>query len=297
VVAAWQAGIGRVLCYTGEADGKHTGAIASWKDIGDYLTSLARWTAGQSGPLPDNILVTQEVRNGTNIVQLHLDPERKGEPFTGLPRVTTLRGVSGQKPVAQKAAMHWSSADTLTLETPLQGNETVLTTVEVPGQQPLMLSPVCLPYSPEFKPVQGDVGLMTLDHLARATGGKERVNLAGIWTELPKHPRMLPIGHWLVILAIMVLLLEILERRTGLLTQGGQLVWQATQRPTPRRGWRFWHRPSRTTEAIPTPQPAVAAPQTREPAQPAPAASGQPKAGMLDALHKARQRGRERTER
>jgi Mg-chelatase subunit ChlD len=297
VVAAWQAGIGRVLCYTGEADGKYTGAIAGWKEVGDYLTSLARWTAGQSGPLPDNILVTQEVRNGTNIVQLHLDPERKGEPFTGLPRVTTLRGVSGQKPVAQKAAMHWSSADTLTLETPLQGNETVLTTVEVPGQQPLMLSPVCLPYSPEFKPVQGDVGLMTLDHLARATGGKERVNLAGIWTELPKHPRMLPIGHWLVILAIMVLLLEILERRTGLLTQGGQLVWQATQRPTPRRGWRFWHRPSRTTEAIPTPQPAVAAPQTREPAQPAPAASGQPKAGMLDALHKARQRGRERTER
>ena len=56
VAAAWQAGSGRVLCYTGEADGKYAGAIAGWKEVGDYFTSLARWTAGQTGPLPGNML-------------------------------------------------------------------------------------------------------------------------------------------------------------------------------------------------------------------------------------------------
>ena len=66
----------------------------------------------------------------------------------------------------------------------------------------MALPPVCLPYSPEFKPPEGDRGLVTLDRLARSTGGKERVDLAGIWKDLPKHARMLPVGHWLLIAAM-----------------------------------------------------------------------------------------------
>jgi hypothetical protein len=113
VVAAWQAGAGRVLCYTGEVDGKYTGAIAQWKDVGDFYTSLTRWTTGSTGLLPDNMLVTQEVKNGVNVVQLHLDPDRKAEPFAGLPRVTNLHSLPGRKPEVQKITMHWTSADTL----------------------------------------------------------------------------------------------------------------------------------------------------------------------------------------
>jgi hypothetical protein len=37
LVAAWQAGVGRVLCYTGEADGKYTGPIANWPQAGEFL--------------------------------------------------------------------------------------------------------------------------------------------------------------------------------------------------------------------------------------------------------------------
>ncbi|MGH9802402.1 MAG: VWA domain-containing protein, partial [Blastocatellia bacterium] len=35
VVASWQAGSGRVMTYTGEADGDYTGAIAGWGSAGD----------------------------------------------------------------------------------------------------------------------------------------------------------------------------------------------------------------------------------------------------------------------
>ena len=49
VAAAWHAGAGRVVCYTGEADGKYAGAIANWERVGDYYTSLARWVAGAVG--------------------------------------------------------------------------------------------------------------------------------------------------------------------------------------------------------------------------------------------------------
>ncbi len=91
VVAAWRAGAGRVLCYTGEADGKYAGPIAGWKDVGAYYSSLARWTIGPSNRLPADMLLTQEVKNGLHQVQLHLDPERQGDPFAELPRVTLLR--------------------------------------------------------------------------------------------------------------------------------------------------------------------------------------------------------------
>jgi Mg-chelatase subunit ChlD len=291
LTAGWQAGLGRVLCYTGEADGQYTGDIARWKDFGDYLTSLARWTAGQAGPLGDGMVLTQEVKNGVSVIQLHLDPERKAEPFAGLPRVTTLRGAAGRRPEAQQVSMHWTGADTLTAEIPLHSSETSLATVEVPGQGPVRLAPVCLPYSPEFKPAEAGGGPAALARLARATGGKERVEVAGIWKDLPKHPRLIPIGHWLLLAAVAVLLLEVLERRTGMLSRGGKLVWDAEREVVAKGKRSLWKR-SRPAPAAASPQPA-ASPKVKEPV-PAPTAE---KGGMLDALRQARQRGRDRTER
>jgi hypothetical protein len=221
VIASWQAGLGRVLCYTGEADGTYAGAIAKWKDAGDLFTSLARWTAGETNTLPGNLLVTEELRNGVAVVQLHLDPERDGEPFNELPGLTILRGVAGSTPQAEKTALRWTSADTLEAEIPLRGNETTLATVEVAGAGRLTLSPVCLPYSAEFKPVEPDTGVLALEKLGKATGGHDRANLASVWKDLPRQPRMLDMTTWLLAMALSLLLLEVLERRTGMLSLRG----------------------------------------------------------------------------
>ena len=221
VIASWQAGLGRVLCYTGEADGAYAGAIAKWKDAGELFTSIARWTAGETNTLPGNLLVTEELRNGVAVVQLHLDPERDGEPFNELPRLTILRGVAGSTPQAEKTALRWTSADTLEAEIPLRGNETTLATVEVAGAGRLTLSPVCLPYSPEFKPVEPDSGVLALENLGKATGGHDRANLASVWKDLPRQPRMLDMTTWVLAMALSLLLLEVLERRTGMLSLRG----------------------------------------------------------------------------
>ncbi len=47
VVASWIAGNGRVLCFTGEADGKFSGEFAAWEQTGEFYATLARWTAGK----------------------------------------------------------------------------------------------------------------------------------------------------------------------------------------------------------------------------------------------------------
>jgi Mg-chelatase subunit ChlD len=304
VVAAWHAGSGRVLCYTGEADGKYAGPITGWPDVGHYFTSLVRWTAGQSGNLPRNMMVTQEVRNGVGLVQLHLDPERMGEAFTSLPRLSVLTARPGAAPQTRRSNLRWVRADTLAAEVPLAGTETSLATVEVPGFDPAALPPVCLPYSPEFQPAEGDRGLPALERMARATGGKERVDLAGIWAELPRHPRLIPVGPWLLAAAMIVLLLEVLERRTGLVSGRGHMMWEWVRAPVDRvrrrpakQGPVAASRPTPTippAQVTPAPQPVEQPPSAVAPA-PVPQAPAQ-QAGLVEALRQARQRTRGRAD-
>ena len=84
-----------------------------------------------------------------------------------------------------------------------------MATVTVSGNEPVALPPVCLPYSPEFQPVEKGRGLVTLAHLARASGGKERLELASVWKELPRHVRLVSLAPWLLSTALVLLLLEV----------------------------------------------------------------------------------------
>jgi hypothetical protein len=272
--------------------------MARWSRAGDYFTSLARWASGPSGPLPHNMLLTQEVREGINVVRLHLDPERRGEAFEGLPQATTLRARPGLVPAGSKAALRWSGADALTLEVPLEGDETALTTVEVPGYGPVALPPVCLPYSPEFKPAQGGRGLAALEKLGRATLGKERLDLASIWKDLPHKPRLVPVACWLLLAAVVLLLAEVLERRTGLLSRPRFLSLRGEREaaPAPKPIEAPVPVVRKAARRVPPAAPAEAPPvETVVPVAPEVKAE-EPATGMVEALRQARERARERTE-
>lgn len=283
VVAWWQAGLGRVVCFTGEADGKYAGELPSWRRAGDFYTSLTRWAAGLQGPLPGELLPRLAVRNGVVVVELHLDPDRKKEPFNGLPHAVLLRAEPGQEPLSERRALRWSGPDVLAVEVPLTGAETLLTTLEVPGFAPLTLSPVCLPYSPELRSDNSSSGATTLDQLARSTGGKERIELTGIWADLPRRPRWLALAPWLLALAVVVVLLEVLERRTGLLSRPGRLSVAGRTERQPRRAWfSGWGKPERTPVVVPPPSVEKPAPPPVE------------QTDMMDALQRARERTRAR---
>ena len=215
-VAAWETGVGRALVYTGEVDGKYTGALARWGDFGEFLSTLARWAAGRTEDLPGNMLLTQELEGGACVLRLNLDPERESTPFAELPTVTTLRGKPGETPEVVRSRMTWTSPDTLTLRVPLRGDETALSSVQVSSEIRAQLPPTCLPYSTEYRPVRADEGEELLERLAKATGGRHRVELSKIWAELPRSPQRFYLGPWLMIAALCLFLLEVLERRTGL---------------------------------------------------------------------------------
>jgi hypothetical protein len=215
VVASWNVGNGRVLCYLGEADGKYSGAVAKWQQAGEFYATLARWVAGKHEPLPDEMLLTQEIRDGVCFLQLHLDPERKDDPFSNLPRVKILHGLPGAAPAKETVSLAWKNADLLEAAIPIAGRETILNTVEISGQQPVTLPPVCLPYSPEFAPDQPGRGEAALAQIATTTGGKERVEIPKMWDELPVKSRYVELAPWLLVTAAILFLLEIFERRTS----------------------------------------------------------------------------------
>ena len=205
-----------MLCYTGEADGEHTGPIAGWPDVGALFTSLARWTAGSAGRLPNRMAVTQEVRRGVYRIRLHLDPRRERMPFDATPSVRVLEGTAAGRPTSSGLAMRWEDADTLACDLALDSRHTVLPTLDIPGQRPVTLAPACLPYSPEYRPTDSTEGRRTLEQLARATGGVERIELLAIWNDLPERPRNSRLAPWLATLAVTLLLVEVFARRVGL---------------------------------------------------------------------------------
>jgi Mg-chelatase subunit ChlD len=306
VVSSWNAGNGRVLCFAGEADGKFSGALAGWNQAGEFYATLARWTAGKRQPLPDDQLLTEEVRDGVCFVQLHLDPERKSDPFSALPRMKILRGVAGLPPNKQTVPLDWKNADLLEAAIPMNGRETVLNTVEIPGQQPVTLAPVCLPYSPEFAPEQPGRGAATLTQIAATSGGKERIEIPGTWSELQVKPRYIEIVPWLLIASVVLFLLEVFERRTGWVSQfitrkravATAVETEATEAPTvrePEPVFRRLVRKRKQKAAAPVPSVSV----RKETKAAAPAAPAQPASSdsNLDALRKARERADRRTKR
>ena len=296
VIASWHAGVGRVLAYTGEADGKFTGAIAKWDQVGNWYSSMARWAAGDQQKLPEQMLLTQEVRSGVCIIELHVDPSKELAPLTSPPKVTTLRATPGESPKAEHAIMHWVGPDTLALEVALTGSQTALSTVEIPGQRAITLAPVCLPYSPEYEPIATDTGQEALDRLAAVTGGVARATLPDIWKDVPHRPRFISLEPWLLIAAAVVLLLEVLQRRTGLLSGGPVGVLTAALKarrrqakqskataPQPDRGVAdATHAP--TSAQAPT-TPSSDPPKTNPSPPPTPAADD-----LMTAMRKARRR-------
>jgi Mg-chelatase subunit ChlD len=309
VVASWNAGNGRVLCYLGEADGKFSGDFAKWNQAGEFYATLARWVAGRHEPLPDEMLLTQEIRDGVCFVQLHLDPERKAEPFANLPRVKILHGLPGAAPAKETLSLQWKNADLLEAAIPVAGRETILNTVEISGQQPVTLPAACLPYSPEFAPDQPGRGAATLAQIATTTGGRERIEIPKIWGELPVKSRYVELAPWLLVLGTILFLLEILERRTGWVsrlfgrkTAGAKIETEEAEAPEAKPAQRTafpWlvRKPARTTTTPASAKNKTAAPVSITPAEPKPPREKPASTeSAIDSLRKARERAHRRTD-
>jgi hypothetical protein len=119
------------------------------------------------------------------------------------------------------------------------------------------------------------------------------LELAGVWKDLPHRPRLIELAPWLLMSAIALLLVEVLERHTGLVS-----VFSARALPllqARRRPKRAPIPQSGTTPA--KPGVTAASPQQIEEV-PAPNMAKQAEpAAIFSALQQAREKAKERTKR
>lgn len=248
IAAAWQVGLGRTAVYTGEADGAFAGPIARWERIGDLLSSLTRWAIGEPGELPEHLLATGRLERGTYIVDLDLDLAMAPGGLRERPVLHLLHEGPGGRTRTSRHVMRWVDADRLRVSVPLADDRPVLARLQVPGAGRHALAPVQRSYAPEFALPEHD-GAKTLAALARASGGRHRVDLAGTWGELPETPRYRPVAPWLLVAAACLLLLEVLERRAGT----GALARRLAPRLALLRSRRFLRLPRRRGRQAATP--------------------------------------------
>lgn len=285
IVAAWPAGVGRVAVFTGEADGAFTGPFGQWPDTPRLLGALGAWVAGAAEDLPEGVLLTRDIRDGVCAIEMHLDPERTADPLRAAPRVRMLRGRPGEPLLRETAPLRWVTADRLVLEVPLRGAETLLATVEWGDGRRATLPPACLPYSPEYAPAPPDRGAEALAAIAAATGGRERLDIAGIWSDLPRNTRRVGLAPWLALASALALLAEVAERRTGGLARRERAGAAAEGRSAGRER----RRPPR--RAAPPEPPSAASPApTSSPAPPSPAPTDDLRSALRGARRDAERR-------
>lgn len=249
IVATRYSGLGRCACFTGQADGKYTGDFGSWDNYNVFMNSLVRWTAGLDSILPAELALTQRVVNGVCQIRLYMPEvsdsnEQKSwsDAFANhKPTVSVVRAIPGSREIREDEPVEMQRLDgtTLGVDIPIVGQERILATVAfdsmimapqgdssksgAPAQKAITLTPACRMYSPEYNFVGGaDVrdGETTLRRLAAITGGKERVDIASLWKDIPSTRQLTPMFPFLLVAAIVFFLLETFERRTGFIGYG-----------------------------------------------------------------------------
>ncbi|MEM7680792.1 MAG: VWA domain-containing protein [Planctomycetota bacterium] len=310
LVASWQAGLGRVAVYTGEADGRFTGDIARWSQFGDLIASLARWAAARDRKLPDTLLARQRLDNGTLLIELMLDPEHPEESLSSEPTVNVLLGQPGLPPRRVTLPMRYTAPDTLTARAPLSGTEVAIATLDLGSTGMATLPPARLLYSPEYLP-QTRNGSDVLRSLAEITRGTSRTELGSIWQGLAPVDRHTSIAHWLWLGAVVVLLLGVLERRTSWVSQlamafrlhrgsatspadNPDLILKESRTFTKARGRRNQFKTKAEAENVPRRIHQDPRPQSRRStkSQATPASSD----NLLDAMNQAKRRADHRTD-
>lgn len=218
LVALRATGSGRSIAFTGEADGAESGAFARGPHAGEFYAALGRACAGarehaRSGFMP----CLRPAPGGARLVA-YADGTKAAAAVDGLV-ARIVRQRPGGVPEHGEARLAWDSADALSAFVPVRGDETLLATVMLPDGTFETLPPYCLPHSAEYDaPERPEEGEETLADLAEATGGTRLAAPGEVWSLMPKTRIPFPLAPGLYLLAAAVFLLEVVERRTGILS-------------------------------------------------------------------------------
>lgn len=204
LVAFWHRGIGRAAAITFPLGGEFSERARRWEKYGDFLQTLTRWVAGDD--VPPGLGVRPSLDGERLSVELLYDEEWEQAFGRNGPELLVTRGTGGDiEEVLWERMEPGRYAASLPIEpsVPLRGAARA-------GNQVISFGPVTLGRSPEWDFDQARVN--ELKHLARLTGGEERLDLSRIW-QSPRRRVFVPLQNPLLVILLLLVLAEILWTR------------------------------------------------------------------------------------
>lgn len=205
------AGLGKTAAVTFEVDGIYSGEFAKTPAAGTLLTALVRYTLMPRSLGAESFMVTSEARNGNFRCEILLDPEEKKLPFTGTPRLSVLLSLPGGEVEKRTLDFTWETPDRLRAQTPLPPGATVNAALEIAGKTPLILPPALQSASAEFSR-ESEKDLLSL---VLSTGGRVKSRFDDMVQFLPRSQEEHPLVKELLVLAVILILVQVFCRRSG----------------------------------------------------------------------------------
>ena len=223
LLATWQYGLGRVVAWTSDAQGRWTAALLNWPSANRFFGDVVRYSLPQSS---DPALQVETQVQGDHTHLLVTSPGLSGEAVS----------VSAVTPDLTDTALTLSSTGPGRFEGDLRTDQVgsyLLHVTDSVGGAVKHASTIGLvvPYSPEYRALGTDNA--TLSAIARAGGGVLLTDASSAFN-LPVPPvhAVQPIGELLLVLAILLFPLDIALRR--LVFSAEDLpVWRAALKRAP----------------------------------------------------------------
>jgi uncharacterized membrane protein len=223
LLATWQYGLGRVVAWTSDAEGRWTAALLNWPSANRFFGDVVRYSLPQSS---DPALQVETQVQGDHTHLLVTSPGLSGEAVS----------VSAVTPDLTDTALTLSSTGPGRFEGDLPTDQVgsyLLHVTDSVGGAVKHASTIGLvvPYSPEYLSLGTDAA--TLTAIARAGGGVLLTDASSAFN-LPVPPvrAVLPIGELLLVLAILLFPIDVALRR--LVFRAEDLpVWRAALKRAP----------------------------------------------------------------
>jgi uncharacterized membrane protein len=222
LLATWQYGLGRVLAWTTDAQGRWTGDLLRWPSANRLFGDIVRYSLPQAG---DPALQVETQIHGDRAHLLVTAPAISGAAVT----------VSAVTPDLLDKAVTLAATGPGRFEGDLQADQVgsyLLHVTEAVGGAAKHANTVGLvvPYSPEYRELGTDTA--SLAAIARAGGGVLITDLAKVYSlPVPPVQAAFPVGELLLALAILLFPLDVALRRLVFRVEDVPAWRAAFQRP------------------------------------------------------------------
>jgi hypothetical protein len=211
IIAFWQRGRASTGIIAAELDGPLSGELAAWSETPRLIVNLIRMLASQV-TRADGKAYAVGIRGNAEL-RIELDDELASELRSRDIKARLLPPAGAGEPI--EVPLVWSSPSTAKVNVTLPRQGHYLPVVDLGEAGVLEAPPLSLPYSPEFLTQNSTDGEEILRSLATATGGKHLAHTDDIYQDqqTTKSRATMDLSPWFALLILVLLLVEIAERR------------------------------------------------------------------------------------